>query len=223
MFCFDIDQAETTLSQHRGISYEKFNWFSFHRKNYLTPSELALGEQARQLIKAKHGHTPSGKIYLLTNLSCLGYSINPISLYFVYNDAGDELDYLIVEVTNTPWGEKHQYVLTNPVKPQKDIYHYRFEKLLHVSPFLPMNYIYDFHLKVKKEQIILHINNFMGEDKHFDATLTLNEHPIHKKTWQHIVFGFPFMTFKVAAAIYWQALKLWIKGARFYSHTKKTG
>ena len=111
MFCFDIKHVFNSFLNIKQVSVEKFNWFSFRRKNYLSHPEIALDDYARQLIWAKFNVNPKGNIYLLTQLSCLGYCFNPISIYFVFDETNRFIDFLLLEVTNTPWGEKHNYIL----------------------------------------------------------------------------------------------------------------
>jgi uncharacterized protein len=216
MFCFDLATINTTFKDIKHVSIEKFNWFSFRRKNYLNKSPLPLDEYARQLVMNRYKTYPKGKIYLLTQLSCLGYCFNPISIYFVFDEANEHLDYLILEVTNTPWGERHNYVLKHVVKPNNEVYSYEFKKELHVSPFMSMNYTYRMNLKLNKQKIVVHMENYSEEKKDFDATLTLKaqeDASMKKNVWHQVL-----MTYKVVTAIYWQAFKLWIKGVPFHAH-----
>lgn len=221
MFCFDIAAIDVEFKNIPQVSVEKFNWFSFRRKNYLANSEIQLDQAARELVKEKQGIYPTGKIYLLTHLSCLGYCFNPISLYFVFKNDSQELDFLIVEVTNTPWGEKHSYVLANPAKPHQNIYKYNIKKELHVSPFLAMDYEYQFSLKVDNQKIILHIENYRQQKLHFDATLSLSPVPLNTISATKVFLNFPLITHKVSASIYWQAFKLWVKGVPFHAHLSR--
>lgn len=214
MFYFDISRIEETLQKIPYVSFEKFNWYSFHRKNYLNNNELSLDNATRELIKSKFNTYPKGKIYLLTQLSCFGYCFNPISLYFVFKENSDELEYLITEVTNTPWGEKHQYVLSNTFKQQTHFYQYHFEKELHVSPFMGMKYIYQLNLKFDHKNINVYLKNIYLNQLHFDASLCLQASTFNTKTF----IRHPLMTYKIIFAIYWQALKLWIKGAPYHPH-----
>ncbi|WP_347251268.1 DUF1365 domain-containing protein [Legionella sp.] len=216
MFCFDLASIDTTFKGIRQVSIEKFNWFSFKRKNYLNKSIVPLDEYARQLVMEKYKTYPKGKIYLLTQLSCLGYCFNPISIYFIFDELNQSLNYLILEVTNTPWGERHNYVLKQSAKSKTDVYSYHFQKKLHVSPFMSMNYTYQLNLKINKQKIVVHIENYAEGKKDFDATLVLkgeNTSSIKKLFWQH-----PLITYKVTSAIFWQALKLWIKNVPFHPH-----
>jgi DUF1365 family protein len=207
MFCLDVSAPQ-----------KKFSWYKFRRKDYLQQPAVPLEKVARELIQQKSGLQTTGKIFLLTHLSCFGYCFNPISLYFVFKDNSDELDVLLVEVTNTPWGEKHFYVLTNPQRPHADIYQYEFNKELHVSPFMAMNYKYQFNLKLNAQQIMVHMLSYLNDELHFDATLQLAPVPLTKWSQLKTLLRFPLMTFKVSTAIYWQALILWMKGLPVYTH-----
>jgi DUF1365 family protein len=220
MFCFDIANIETIFKKNKQISIEKFNWFSFKRKQYLSHPEIPLDEYARQLVAAKFSDYPKGKIYLLTHLSCFGYCFNPISVYFILDETNHHLAYLILEVTNTPWGERHNYILKNNQTTTDGRYQFQFHKVLHVSPFLGMNYTYQFNLKLTEQQIIVHMENLMDGKKDFDATLMLRSMDNNKTPFKNVLKGYPLMTYKLTLAIYWQALQLWMKGVTFHSHPK---
>ena len=160
MFCFDIGDVVNEFKDIKQISVERWNWFSFRRKNYLGSPEISLDNYARELVFNKFKCYPTGKIYLLTQLACFGYCFNPISLYFIFDQSNQQVEYLILEVTNTPWGEKHCYVLASTDTPKKGVYRFEFQKALHVSPFLAMNYTYQCHVKVNKQKIIVHMGNY---------------------------------------------------------------
>jgi DUF1365 family protein len=70
--------------------------------------------------------------------------------------------------------------------------------------------------------LCLSLANFSGEEKIFDATLSMQRHPIEAGTLSRLLWRYPIMTMKVCAAIYWQALRLWVKRMPFYSHPPST-
>jgi len=55
----------------------------------------------------------------------------------------------------------------------------------------------------------------------FDATLTLRREPITSLTLARALIAFPLITLKVTVMIYWQALRLLLKRAPFFTHPKK--
>jgi DUF1365 family protein len=217
MFYFNLAELEQSFRPFRWISIEKFNLFSFYRKNYLGNKKLPLDQAAREVIQEKLGFIPPGKIFLLTNLSCLGYCVNPISLYFIFKENSEELALILAEVTNTPWGESHVYVLQELLSVRKNIYRVRFKKELHVSPFLTMDYEYQMHVKLTENNILIHVDSYQNNEKHFDATLSLEAQNNNLKgSW-----WYPLMTLKVTLGIYWQAWRLFCKGVTFYAHPGK--
>jgi len=148
--------------------------------------------------------------------------MNPVSFYYIFDEDDTRVDTIVAEVHNTPWGERHCYVLPrdSTIKnPRKQIH--RFRKSFHVSPFMPMDQEYVWQLSDPCERLLVHMVNEQDGIAVFDATMVLDRVVLNKVNRMRVLFRYPFMTGKVIAAIYWQALRLWIKKIPFHTHPKK--
>lgn len=181
-----------------------------------------------------------GKVFLLSNLRYWGYCFNPISYYFCFNKKGD-LQFIVDEVTNTPWKECHHYVhnvkkndypsQTNNKSSRR--LKFTFEKTFHVSPFMPMDMFYKTSYILNNNKILIHMDLYNNSEiggsnreankmkKTFFATMNLDGKPLSKATATLLPFRFPFQCSKIIISIYWQALKLWIKRVPFFTHPRR--
>lgn len=131
-------------------------------------------EAVRDRVQAQTGRRPEGPVRLLTHPRYFGFGFNPVSLFYCYQPDGVTLDALVAEVTNTPWLERHVYVLPitcnlgSESKPA-----FRCAKDFHVSPFLPMDLEYAWHLNRPGQHLVLHMADLDRGDTVFDATLNL--------------------------------------------------
>lgn len=129
---------------------------------------------------------------------------------------------IVAEVNNTPWGQTHCYILdeqTNQGCVTKK--RYEFQKEFHVSPFMPMEIGYKWHFTDPSPSLTIHMENHSGEGKFFDATMVLQRKEIDRVLLGRLLWRYPFMTAKVITAIHWNALLLWLKRIPSYSHPNK--
>ena len=193
----------------------------FRRSDHLGPNDVPLADAVRLLVETETGNRPAGPIRLLTNLSYFGYCFNPVSFYYCFDEDGETVEFIVAEVNNTPWGERDTYVMDCRSKDPASSWRFQPKKKMHVSPFMPMDLEYDWVLSLPTDRLSVFMANSKDGKRLFDATLTLDRTPISGRSLASVLVRFPFMTAKTVLAIYWEALRLWIKRCPFYTHPGK--
>jgi DUF1365 family protein len=192
------------------------------RKDYLGDPSLPLTTSVRDLVERQTGHRPAGPVRLLTHLRYFGFAMNPVSFYYCFDREGEKVETILAEVTNTPWNERHTYVLGPADDPGNErVKHFHLAKEFHVSPFMSMDQQYDWSFSAPSRRLVVHMQNAGEGRKLFDATLALHRRQITSRSLALALVRYPFMTARVFGAIYWQALRLWAKRAPFHAHPTK--
>jgi DUF1365 family protein len=247
MLWLDLDELPSLFEKRWFWSLERWNVVSFRRRHYMQgDSSLSLVEVVRQRVASVTGRRPDGPVRLLTHPSFFGFCFNPVSFYWCF-DASGQVEAVVAEITNTPWQERHSYVLS-PANPQMDgaWRHGRgtftFNKDFHVSPFFPLAMSYTWVIGTPGDQLEIYMRNdplsvagdpvhevtsqreiglkAASRDKAFEARLSLQAMPWTGRSLAVVLLKWPFMTFKVVAGIYLQALYLWLKKVTFYPHPR---
>ncbi len=203
----------------------------FERADYLGDPRQPLLEAVRDHVEEHAGLRPSGPVRLLTNLRTAGYNFNPISVYFcdgasaaapvrVGTAAGPEAAAqpvaVVVEVTNTPWGERTAYVAVPPAPgPLRNV---ALTKSMHVSPFLPMDLEYRFSCSVPGQRLAIRFELRREGARVFDADLWARWRPLDRRGVWALLAAHPLMPQRVTVGIYLQAARLALRGAPFYAH-----
>jgi DUF1365 family protein len=194
----------------------------FRREDHWGDPEQPLAEAIGRLVEERSGRPPRGPVRLLTHLRYFGYCFNPVSFYYCFDPAGERVETIVAEITNTPWHEMHCYVLPSEHSIGSEGHpRFRFAKDFHVSPFISMDVNYDWRFTEPGENLVVHMDNLSEEGKFFDATMVLERRPIDGLELARCLAHHPLMTAQVVAAIHWQALKLWLKRAPVFVHPRE--
>ena len=227
LFLMYLDLAELdTVFEGRWLWSTRHSALArFERADHLGDPAVPLGRAVRDLVESSTGRRPAGPIRLLTHLRYFGHCFNPVSFYYCHDTDDTKIETVVAEVNNTPWGERHCYVLHEPSGPTTANYHrYRSAKAFHVSPFMPMDLAYEWGFSAPGGQLSVHMRlQGTGPDSAqvFAATMQLERAPITGLRLAGMLARFPLMTLQVVAAIHWQALKLWLKGVPVHTHPAK--
>jgi DUF1365 family protein len=191
----------------------------FRRSDYLGDPRTPLTDAVRGEVERQTGVRPDGPIRMLTHLRTYGHCFNPVSFYYCFDRSGGHLSHVLAEVTNTPWGERHPYVLSagaageGPVRGDHP-------KQLHVSPFMGMEQKYTWRVSAPTERLEVHIESRHDEQVSFDATLAMRRRELTRGSLAAVTARYPAATLRVLALIYGHALALKLRGVAVHPHPK---
>jgi DUF1365 family protein len=217
----DLDELPNLFRDRWLWSLDRNNLAQVRRADYFGDPTIALHVAVRDRVESETGSRPTGPIRLLTHGRYFGVLMNPVSFYYGFADDGHTLQWILAEITNTPWGERHSYLLpVADAEPRGCALHWQLAKAFHVSPFLAMDRQYRWAFTVPGDELRVHMDVLDGSTREFDATLTLDRRPLTANTLASSLTRYPVLSAKVAAAIYWQAARLWFKRVPFHPHPK---
>ncbi|MBS3824457.1 MAG: DUF1365 domain-containing protein [Wenzhouxiangellaceae bacterium] len=216
----DVDTVEARFARSPLWSVQRPNLVIFRRSDYLAPHDRPLGDAVRGRVEKTLGFRPDGRVRMLAHMRQWGMCFNPVTFYFCHA-AGGALQAIVADVHNTPWNERHAYVLdargqTGPG------YRFGFDKAFHVSPFLPMDMRYEWRFFCTPECIDIHMRVMRADSEYFSSGMCLGLQEMSAARMTRMPLVFPLMTFRVVAGIYYQAFRLWLKRIPFFTHPKGT-
>lgn len=218
----DLDEVPRMFDGRWLWSVGRPNVASFRREDYLGDPARPLDACVRDLVETRTGVRPTGPIRLLTMPRCWGYVMNPVSFYYCYDASDRNVEVIVAEITNTPWNERHAYVL-GPAGDEGAAprHRWRFRKDFHVSPFFPMDLDYDWRFTEPGASLAVQMDVARTGAHVFDVTMTLERREMTCREMASALTAHPFMTGKAVAAIYWNAALLWMKRTPFFTHPAK--
>lgn len=223
LFLVYVDLAEIeSVFGRRGIWSTRapaVAWF--RRADHLGEKHEPLDRSVRLLVREHLGYFPEGPIRLLTHFRYCGFQMNPVSLYYCFDRHGEIVEAIVAEVNNTPWNEQHCYVLDFRGQATSRPLKARHSKEFHVSPFLGREMEYEWRLTRPGKRLVVRIQSSTSGGKLFDATVALSRTPLGARSMARLLVAYPILTLQVFLAIYWQALRLWLKGVPIVPHPRR--
>jgi uncharacterized protein len=221
----DLSEQDEVLGLSPLAGPSRLAPFGFRQQDYLrefTRHGMSLSDAVRQEVGKALGHTPQGVICLLTQARSWGLAFNPVSFFYCF-EADGQLAAILCEVTNTPWRERYHYVLPAQALGADEHQHFAVAKAFHVSPFLPRDLEYRMSFSPPADRLGVHMADWQGELKVFDATLSLQKEALTRASLHRYLWRFPWMTAKTCLAIYWQAIRLFLKRTPIFPHRAADG
>jgi DUF1365 family protein len=214
MTMLDVDALPGALDPFPGWSGRRIAPIRFRNRDFLDGGDAPLGDGVRDLVEACLGRRPAGRVTLLAHLRTFGWLFNPIVVYYCWSADGDGLDAIVLEVTNTPWGERHWYALDARDWNRSTT----VAKAMHVSPFLPMDVDYRVTWTAPGDDLRLRIDVARAGKHIFDADLRLHRIPLDRRRAVTMPLRHLLMPLRVSIGIYREAAKLALRRARFFPH-----
>lgn len=222
MMYLDLAELDSVFRGRWLWSIDRMNIASFNRAYHLGDPSLSLEDAVRELVAERIGKRPDGPIRMLTQLRYFGHNFNPVSFYYCFDKEGVSIQTIVVEIHNTPWGEIFCYVLgedqTAGFEKEKK---YRLSKRFHISPFFDMDIRYQWEFSTPETSLHVLMTSYEHGEKSFQAGLSMKRREITGGGLARMLIKYPIMNIKIIGAIYWQAFRLWKKGATFYTHPSK--
>ena len=213
----DLKEIEDLEKKIKFFSYNKFNILSFYNIDHGPRDGSSLNKWTKKILSKAKINIVGGKIKLLCFPRFFGYVFNPLSIFYCY-DKKSKLKAVLYEVKNT-FNEQHTYVFRS--KSSSNIILHKCQKKFYVSPFIAMKTFYNFRLSIPKNNISVlikqsDVSGLLLIAHQAGKRIKLNSHNLLVQFLKH-----PLMSFKVIAAIHFEAFRLWIKGIKLVKKNTK--
>jgi len=218
MMWVDLNNIEALNGVHKQLGTTGFKALKFKQSDYLkglaNTDNNPIVERAHAQLAALGVTEKFSHVYMLGQLRCLGIYFSPVNFYFFGHD-DNQFSYMVAEVSNTPWNERHYYL----VPLQKKV---NFKKVFSVSPFMNLDMNYHWTVRQKQDNILIRIENKRDDELLFDASLRLQRQTLSCEQMSKLLKRFPAMTWSIFKGIYYQAFKLFVKKVPFLGHSGRS-
>ncbi len=217
-FCLWLNLDKLGQARRKQPSWFKPSWgiCRFRPGNYSGDPTLPLADRIRTIANCQNH--PNNQVWLLGQLSYWGTYFSPVNFFFI--GSKDHLHTLVAEVSNTPWNEKHHYVIPLNGKTSSC---YEHSKTFHVSPFMALEQNYRWQVRLQEQHINISITNRENGADIFSAGADLKQLPVNQWTLARVITSNLGWMFSTKLRIYWQALRLFGKGIKYVPYPGHTG
>lgn len=222
MTYLDLDELPAVLDPLPGWSARRPALAWFRRSDHFGDPARPLAECVRDEVGRRTGRRPEGPVRTLTNLRCFGHCFNPVTFHYCFDRDGSRAEAVLAHVSNTPWGESHAYVIEGPDAASARVVSGRLDKRLHVSPLMGMDHVYEWRTTVPSDDLQVQIESSRDGRPAFDATLSLRRRELAPAAARRMLLRYPAISAQVVGKIYWQALRLRLKGAPWHPHPERS-
>jgi DUF1365 family protein len=219
MLYLDLAELESLFAGSRLFSTRRAAPLRFRRADFYGDPARPLDSEVRELVARRTGVRPDGPIRLLANVRTFGYQFNPIAVYYCFDAAGENLTHVVADVSNIPWRESCAYVFAADANGRT--VDGVAAKRMHVSPFLAMDYTYRLRTAAPGDQLALLVSNSRRGEVEFSAALQLRRVAASPVNLRRMLARFPAIAVTVTARIFWQALRMRLRGFKWYPHVEQ--
>ena len=220
---FDLDNLDDWFTHSKLWGHNRWSIFGLYDNDYVNAEKQPIKQKLQCYISQKTNKEFNGRVLLFTHPRFLGYGFNSVNFYFCYqqNAVGETLVYIITEINNTPWGEKHLYLHDcSKANQVGESLSFEFEKQFHISPFMQMQMNYHWDFTISAEQVAVKMWVKKQAETILTVILDTKITPLVENSRNRFLLRRPFQPWKMSMGIYWQAFKLWLKRVPFYDHPK---
>ncbi|MFN7055499.1 DUF1365 domain-containing protein [Hyphomonas sp.] len=206
----DIDRLEEAGRVTPLFRVGRPGLFSFRAEDHGPKRKGAsLRQWAEELFAGAGIDLGGGPIRLVSFPRHLFFKFAPISTWYGYDRSGS-LGGVIYEVNNT-FGERHCYVARTDSPRAR----HAADKQFHVSPFFDVTGMYRFTLRAPEEKMSLMVESLENGERVHMASITARREDARAWPLVSLAVTQPLSSLGVVAAIHWQALRIWLKGAGY--------